>query len=672
MAEVPSKAPADPTIPDPDAGKVTVHDAVPASDATMRLPQPPPEIGGWRLGRKIGHGGMGAVHLAEKDGRQGALKVMHASLAGQGDFRTRFLREATVLATVRHPNVVQLLGHGEQDGWLWLVMDYVPGGDLSGFLKRRGTVLEKEACTIMARCARGLIAIHAAGLIHRDIKPENILLMPPKAGEMPEPKIGDLGMARHTEGEDRFTMTGTACGTPAYMAPEQIRGSGDLDARVDVYALGATLFTLLTGQRPFDGPTIYVLTHEVLTKPVPAMRRYNPLVSPGACALVEKAMSKDRASRHRDAGELLLDLERLAEGKQPLHSAALPSPASMVFQEVAGQAAPRRPASGAIGAGSFSGIPWGPLLRLALPVMVIIAVITAATWLLERKTRQREAQTTVAQAQAVGTAGGMDRDENGALVNLQVAGRTALLRWCPPGNFLMGSPAGEPGREESEELHPVQLSRGFWMLAGEVSNGLYASLMDGEADTDATLPATDLPLEACLTWIDRLNRLHPGLGARLPTEAEWEYACRAGSGMPFATSEPTRVCNVPEVLSAWRSGGIFAAEGAALLDQDNPLLRPRPVDGGPLNAWGIGGMHGNVAEWCADRWDGESPYGDQPRVDPIGQFGGGNAVRGGSWLHPLALCRSAARAVAEPGKGKPWLGFRFLVPGGASASWPPR
>ena len=661
----------DPTIRDPGSAGITVPDAEMASAVTMPLPQVPTVIGGWTLGKRIGQGGMGAVHLAERDGRQGALKLLHATLAGQGDFRARFLRESAVLAAVRHPNVVQLLEHGEQDGWLWLVMEYVAGGDLYGHLKRRGTLMEKEACAIAARCARGLVAIHAAGLIHRDLKPENIFLLPTKAGEMAEPKIGDLGMARHTEGDDRMTMTGTACGTPAYMAPEQIRGSGDLDARVDVYALGATLFTLLTGRKPFEGPTIYVLTHEVLTKPVPDMRRFSPLISSGVCAVVEKAMHKERDQRHRDIGELLLDLERLAEGKSPMHSAALPSPASMVFQEVAGTPAPKR-AVAHVGMGSaFSGIPWGPILRLGLPAALIISALTGVGWFMESRSRQRTAPAPGADA-ATAPAGEMTRDEYGPYVSLPVAGMQAELRWCPPGRFLMGSPATESGRSTEEDLHAVQLTRGFWILAGEVSNGLYGALLPSEMPLSAELPASDLTLDQCLAWLERLNRLHPGLGARLPSEAEWEYACRAGSTQPFGVSERPRHATHPAVLAGWRSGGLFAAESAWLIDRENPTLQPLASNHPPLNAWGISGMHGNVAEWCADRWDGESGYGDQPRTDPIGQFGGINAIRGGSWLHPAERCRSASRAGAEPGEAKPWLGFRFVVPGGQTATWPPR
>ena len=662
---------ADPTIPDPDSKGVTVPDPD-ASAVTMKLPEAPRVIGGWTLGRKLGQGGMGAVYLAEKAGVQGALKLLHGSLVSQGDFRARFLRETEVLAAVKHPNVVQLLEHGEQDGWLWLVMEFMPGGDLYAHLKRRGTMMEKEACTIAARCARGLIAIHAAGLIHRDLKPENIFLEAVKAGALAEPKIGDLGMARHAEGDDRMTMTGTACGTPAYMAPEQIRGNGDLDHRVDVYALGATLFTLLTGRKPFDGPTIYVLTHEVLTKPVPDMRRFNPLVGAAVCGLVEKAMAKEREQRHRDVGEFLLDLERIADGKQPMHSPSAPSPASMVFAEVAGTPAPKRANVDMPMGAAFSGIPWGPILRMGLPALLILLGLTFVTGMLESKSQGGNEPTTGADGTGSGGSGRLERDKIGAVVRLPIAGMVAELRWCPPGTFAMGSPESEEGHQPSEDLHSVQLTRGFWILASEVNGGLYGALADGGPGQPADLPVGSLHLDACLQWLERLNRLHPGLAARLPSEAEWEYACRAGGKAPFAHDEPPHICTVPAILAAWGEGGQFAAENVVMLDRDNPLFRPRAAGDGPGNAWGIVNMHGNVAEWCADRWDGESPYGGQTRTDPLGQFGGLNVIRGGSWLHPLLHARSAARAAADPAEGKPWLGFRFVIPGGTVASWPPR
>ena len=104
----------------------------------LGLPEPPAVLGGWRLGRKLGQGGMGAVHLAERDGRKGALKLMHPALVGTGDFRARFLRETEAMRGIRHANVVELIDHGEDGGWLFLVMEFVNGGDLATHLRRRG------------------------------------------------------------------------------------------------------------------------------------------------------------------------------------------------------------------------------------------------------------------------------------------------------------------------------------------------------------------------------------------------------------------------------------------------------------------------------------------------------------------------------------------------------
>ncbi|MEK7415269.1 MAG: bifunctional serine/threonine-protein kinase/formylglycine-generating enzyme family protein [Planctomycetota bacterium] len=667
------------TVADPGSGQQTVIDSQ-VSGVTMKIGEPPPVVGGWTLGKRLGVGGMGAVHLATKGGQQGALKLMHAQLIATGDFRARFLREAEVLRAVRHPNVVQLIDHGEDAGWLWLVMEYVPGGDLAQHLGRRGQLFEKEAASIAVHCCRGLQAIHAAGLIHRDLKPENVFLIPSSSGS-PVPKIGDLGMARHSGGDDRMTLTGTACGTPAYMAPEQIRGSGDLDARCDVYALGATLFTLFTGRKPFEGPTIYVLTHEVLTKPVPDIRKWNPQISPGACAVVEKAMAKDRAARHKDIGELLLDLERIAEGKSPLLSAVLPSPASMVFQDVVGQSAPKRSQAPSIGSGastSFSEIPWGAVLRMAVPAVILIGLLTGVSWILESKTKAPPVSSGNTPSSATsGAHGTMTQDDRGALVRLPIAAQSVTLRWCPPGSFTMGSPTTEMSHSNQEDIHHVKLTRGFWILDREVTNAVWNALgMEGTAPTSdsSNNPVTNVNLDQCQDWLDRFNHLHPQLNARLPSEAEWEYACRAGGTGPFSVDGQLRLCTHPQVLSAWRSdsGGLFAAEGARMLDPEHPLLRPVPTASTAANTWSIFGMHDNVAEWCSDRWDGESPYGDQPRTDPTSQFGSLNVVRGGSWLHPPERSRSAARSAADPGSSKPWLGFRFVIPGGQTANWPPR
>lgn len=631
------------TVPDPDAALAPPPGA------------PPERIGGWRLGRLLGRGGMGAVYLAERAGLTAALKLVPLAREDDAAWAARVRREAALMAALRHPALVALYDHGEEGPWLWLAMEYLPGGDLAAYVARRGPLPEAEARALALACAEGLAALHEAGLVHRDVKPENIFLA--AAGSL-APKVGDLGLARRRSGSDRVTLSGTAAGTPAYMAPEQVRGEADLDARVDVYGLGATLFAMLAGRPPYEGDTPYMVAHAVLARPVPDVRRFQPQASPAIAALIARAMAKERAERHPDMRALAEDLRRLSQGRAPRHSAPAPPVAP----------AAARPAGGSLADGG--GLPWGPLLRLAVPAALLLAALSGLAWWAERAAQPPPAPPP-APAPPIAPAVSVRQDEHGSVVHLPLAETSLALRWCPPGEFVMGSPPDEAGRSGVETPHPVRLTRGFWILAQEVSVAQYAALMPRDADGDPALPVTGVAVADCLEWLQRLNRLHPGLGARLPTEAEWEYACRAGSSGPFAVGAPPHACTVPAVLEAWRRGGLFAAENAWLLDQEHPQLRPRAAHDGPVNAWGLAHMHGNVAEWCADRWDGETPYDGRPRQDPLETHGALQVIRGGSWLHPVAATRSAARAAWDPALPRAWIGFRFVVPGGTGPHWPP-
>ncbi len=180
---------------------------------------------------------------------------------------------------------------GQNNGGLYLAMEYVPGGDLHDHLAGK-PLSEAETVRLLCAAAEGLQAIHDAGLVHRDIKPENLFL---DADGLP--KIGDLGLARSRAGDDRMTVTGQAVGTPAYMSPEQANGAADIDARSDIYSLAATGFAVLTGRPPFIGATPWATVAQVINDPAPDPRQCNPAISANVAIALRAALAKDPAQR---------------------------------------------------------------------------------------------------------------------------------------------------------------------------------------------------------------------------------------------------------------------------------------------------------------------------------------------------------------------------------------
>lgn len=198
---------------------------------------------------EIGRGGMGAVYEAIKrsNGRRVAVKVLSAAAAGNPEFVERFRREAEVLSGLKHPRIVEIDSWGEQAGILYLVMEFVPGGDLSALLRSRGKLSLEEAVQKIGQACEALEFTHGRGVLHRDIKPGNLLL--DDAGGV---KLGDFGLAKLIDDRESMglTMTHASMGTPRYMAPEQMGGNDEVDARTDVYALGVVFYEMLTGGVP--------------------------------------------------------------------------------------------------------------------------------------------------------------------------------------------------------------------------------------------------------------------------------------------------------------------------------------------------------------------------------------------------------------------------------------
>ncbi len=329
-------------IPSRSAPPAAAADAAMTYESVeMKLPYE--RLGRFRLLEKLGEGGMGAVYRAEDiaDGTVVAIKVLRTDRSPKPEALRRFYKEARLLAEVNNPYVANLLEVNEDNGTHYLALEFVAGTNLEDWLQKRGRLDEPTALAVLADVARALLEAHERGIVHRDIKPANILLQNDERGKMneeqqkegssagsefivhrsafivPKVKLTDFGLARHVVESESLEVTraGAILGTPLYMAPEQCSGSGTVDARSDVYSMGATLFHLLAGRPPFVGPNPLSVIAMHRNDPPPALQRLNPAVSDGLCQVVEKCLAKLPDARYANAGALLRDLERLLRGE---------------------------------------------------------------------------------------------------------------------------------------------------------------------------------------------------------------------------------------------------------------------------------------------------------------------------------------------------------------------
>ncbi|MBX3250424.1 MAG: serine/threonine protein kinase [Myxococcales bacterium] len=255
-------------------------------------------LGDYRLGRRLGAGGIGAVYEAThvRTGRGYAVKVLLPEAADEPTAAARFRREAQALASVGHQGIVALHDFDvTNDGVAYLVMDQLEGEDLDARLQR-GPLSVRGAVQVFDEVAAALGAAHAAGILHRDLKPSNVFLAR-RPGAAEHAVLLDFGLAKLTEGEHaKLTATGAAMGTPMYMSPEQAQGL-KVDVRTDVYALAAVLFEMLTGHAPFEGPSITAILSKVLTQPPPRLRHFDPELPATLEAVIIRALAKDAAQR---------------------------------------------------------------------------------------------------------------------------------------------------------------------------------------------------------------------------------------------------------------------------------------------------------------------------------------------------------------------------------------
>ncbi len=478
-------------------------------------------LGPYRIEETLGRGAMGVVYRGvDVQGTRVALKVLSPEAAQDAIYVERFRRELDAVSRVRHPHVARCFGFFEDRGLLALALEYVPGGSLADLLRRSGPRSWDEAARLGAQTARALAAIHQAGLVHRDLKPANVLL--DAHGNV---KLADFGISRRSVAGQSLTRTGEVLGTPEYMAPEQMEAAKSVDARADLYALGATLFCLLVGEPPFTGNFLTIAT-AVSRSAAPRVRSRVPDVPPTLDELIARLLATTREARPASALEVAVALDAIGEragASRALQAVALVlvvAAVSVLALAIAtkgrrAEAPPKTPPAPAHPAPSPPPVPAPPP---APPRPEVPAWYLA---LPEAKRPSRPLPPGIAFGSAPGE-------------YVAVKDPTIAFVFVPGGTFVLGDDDGVG--EDEKPAHEVELSP-FFFGKHEVTNAQFKRFKpdhDSGEFKGQSLRGDDQPVvnvtlaeakEFC-RWLDQqagVEGVH-----RLPTQAEWELACRAG------------------------------------------------------------------------------------------------------------------------------------------------
>lgn len=292
----------------------------PDAEREPRRLQPGDQIDDWIVVRALGGGGFGAVYEAHHrtTGRRTALKLLHAHLVASPEMVARFHREATVIDRVRHPNIVALVAVGvSADGRPYLCMELLDGEDLAALIRRTGPMSAPQALAVLEPVCAALAAAHELGVVHRDVKASNVMVCHAAGGSRGRIVLLDFGIAKLSDAlAGDLTASHQALGTPACMAPEQVRGRA-VDARADVYALGTLAFFLLTGRMPFEDPSLTMTQYLHLHARRPRVSLSAP-VPPRLDDVVARAMAIQPAERFSDPLSLLAALRAALRDTAPI------------------------------------------------------------------------------------------------------------------------------------------------------------------------------------------------------------------------------------------------------------------------------------------------------------------------------------------------------------------
>lgn len=645
----------------------------------------------YRIMKEIGRGGMGIVYQGEDINfknreRIVAIKVLPQHLSQISETLEDFKREFLTACQLVHQYICAMYEFGQDDETYFLVIEYLEGATLADILSRSQKYSLESALPIIQQMAIGLDFAHSRGVLHLDMKPGNIMITP--KGQV---KIMDFGLAQKLQPNTTHICLPKTFGTPLYLAPEQVSpGSSKVRPSTDLWSLGVIVYEMLTGDTPFQGNTIMQLSQSI-GRAIPKPILHIPSTSWNAVA---KALSKNPQDRFSSCHEFFEALSRFSNftssNSNRLSTQIRPAPPSDMFivnkqhdVETQNEVVPKSKS-------------WLWIMLFMFGIGLTVGILNNREQLfkwLNAETPHKppevvadpfESETQIPPAlhQACWKENLWDftvpewtrlhpikQGCYGRLYQIWYAKNYAkqplerefelpdttikiTMRLVPPGKFLMGSPTTEPGRLEDETLHRVTISKPFWMAKTEITQAQWFAVMKKNPSYFANA-GENAPVER-VDW-DNAKQFCDKIKMSLPTELQWEYACRAGTtGMSYLGDfEIISSHNAPKLGElAWYSGNSGVNYKDAVpshhwLQREIPYdySGTHPIAGKLANPWGFYDLLGNVAEWCQD-WYDKYPT-DEQNNSQNSNIGMTRIQRGGSWSHAAQSCRSATRKCSQ-------------------------
>lgn len=559
---------------------------------------PMDSIGRYEIRSELGRGGMGVVYRAYDPELDREVAIKGVLLEGADEQQRRaseaaLSREARAAARLQHPNAVTVFDYLSTSDHAYIVMEFVSGSSLESRIASSPLALA-QALPLFTQAAAALDAAHDAGIIHRDIKPANLLLT--ATGHL---KIADFGIARIASNNTQTAASmGMSPGTLAYMSPEQVKGE-KLDGRSDQFSLAVTLYRALTGKAPFEADTWIALSWQILNQIPEAPSKLIPALPASVDAVLARAMSKNPADRFPSCAAFLQCFQ------QPI-----PPPGPIP--------------------GTKSSPPW-------LPISAAVAILAAGTIYWQTRpaaTPPREDKPAIAASVATPPPAPATPAAEAPKAIPAASSSPAGFEFLPipAGRFVMGC---NTCSEDQRPEHMVEISRPFELTKTEVTARQWHSILGGTDSSD--LPKVNISWDDIKPFLAKLNARNDGFVYRLPTEAEWEFAARAGD-------QKIAPRNIDELaVTANNSNGDLVKVGSTRLP----------------NAWGLYDMLGNASEWVSDYLSVEY-YATSPARDPQGPPSGtAHIYRGANAASNYSNASYAQRFASPTGTRDPLLGFRL-------------